>query len=142
MPAGTGQEPSAFANGVVTPHASFLAIRFAPRESMANLRSLTQTFPIYGPYGFLDSVDTTSGEVADCVLALDQGIIMAAIANAICDNALQHAFSDGQIEAASVHSWRPRSLPPGPLDPPAEAAERAFDTSSNWCFENLAASSR
>ncbi len=100
VPAGTGHEPSAFANGVVTPHASFLALRFEPHDSMANLRSLAERFPIYGPYGFLDSVDTTSGEVADCVLTLDQGIIMAAIANALADNALQHAFSDGQIEAA------------------------------------------
>ena len=57
-------------------------------------------FPIYGQYGFRDSVNVSSGVVSDCVLALDQGMIMAAIANAVADDAMQHAFSDGPIEAA------------------------------------------
>ena len=89
-----------FAGGVVTPHASFLALPFAPREAMANLRALADKFPIYGPYGFHDSVNVSSGVVSGCVLALDQGMIMAAIANALADDAMQHAFGDGPIEAA------------------------------------------
>ena len=32
------------------------------------------------------------------ILALDQGMIMAAIANELADDIMQHAFSDGQIE--------------------------------------------
>ena len=56
-------------------------------------------FPIYGPYGFRDSVNVSTGVVSDCVLALDQGMIMAAIANALAENAMQHAFADGPIEA-------------------------------------------
>ena len=56
--------------------------------------------PSYTPYGFRDSVNVSSGEVSDCVLALDQGMIMAAIANALADDAMQHAFADGPIEAA------------------------------------------
>ena len=32
------------------------------------------------------------------ILALDQGMIMAAIANELADDAMQHAFSDGQVE--------------------------------------------
>ena len=100
VPAGKGKGPGDFAGGVVTPHASFLALPFAPREAMANLRALADKFPIYGPYGFRDSVNVSTGEVSDCVLALDQGMIMAAIANALADNAMQHAFADGPIEAA------------------------------------------
>jgi hypothetical protein len=99
VPAGKGKRPGDFAGGVVTPHASFLALPFAPREAMANLRALADKFPIYGPYGFRDSVNVSTGVVSDCVLALDQGMIMAAIANALAENAMQHAFADGPIEA-------------------------------------------
>jgi hypothetical protein len=99
VPAGAGKGPAAFAGGVVTPHALFLALRFAPHAALANLRALADKFPIYGPYGFRDSVNVSTGAVAGCVLAIDQGMIMAAIANALADDALQHAFSDGRVEA-------------------------------------------
>ena len=47
---------SAYTNGVVTPHASFLALRYAPREALANLRRLERDFPgLYGKWGFRDS---------------------------------------------------------------------------------------
>jgi hypothetical protein len=49
---------SAFTNGVVTPHASFLALRYAPREAQENLRRLAHDFPgLYTPWGFRDSVN-------------------------------------------------------------------------------------
>ena len=38
-----------FTHGVVTPHASFLALRYAPHEAIANLRALADGLPIYGP---------------------------------------------------------------------------------------------
>jgi hypothetical protein len=86
------------AHGVVTPHASFLALRYAPREAIANLRALTSRFPIYSPLGFQDSVDVSAGVASGFILAVDQGMIMAAIANELVDDAMQHAFSDGQVE--------------------------------------------
>jgi hypothetical protein len=86
-------------HGVVTPHASFLALRYAPREAIANLHALSTDFPtIYSPEGFLDSVDVAEGLVSSSILALDQGMIMAAIANELADDAMQHAFSDGLLE--------------------------------------------
>ena len=86
-------------HGVVTPHASFLALRYAPHEAVANLRALAHKFPkIYGPLGFQDSVDVGAGVVSPCVLTLDQGMIMAAIANELSEDAIRHAFSDGRIE--------------------------------------------
>ena len=85
-------------HGIVTPHASFLALRYAPREAIDNLRTLTTRFPIYSQFGFQDSVDVSAGLVSGCVLALDQGMIMAAIANELADDAMQHAFSDGPVE--------------------------------------------
>ena len=41
--------PGAFTDGVVTPHASFLALPFAPREAMANLRALARSSRSTGP---------------------------------------------------------------------------------------------
>ena len=72
---------------------------YAPGEALANLAHLEQTYPIFGEHGFADSVNVTTSAVAPSVLALDQGMILAAIANALADNALQHAFADGPIEA-------------------------------------------
>jgi hypothetical protein len=116
VPAGKGKRPGDFAGGVVTPHASFLALPFAPREAMANLRALADKFPIYGPYGFRDSVNVSTGVVSDCVLALDQGMIMAAIANALADDVMQHAFSDGPIEQAIRPLIAPEEFTAGPRD--------------------------
>ena len=84
----------------MTPHASFLALRYAPREAIANLKALTSRFPIYSPLGFQDSVDVAAGVVCGYILALDQGMIMAAIANELAEDTMQHAFSDGQVEKA------------------------------------------
>jgi hypothetical protein len=86
-------------HGVVTPHASFLALRYARHEAVANLRALTRKFPsIYGPLGFQDSVDVAAGVVSPCILTLDQGMIMAAIANELAEDGMRHAFCDGRIE--------------------------------------------
>jgi|DewCreStandDraft_4_1066084.scaffolds.fasta_scaffold04495_3 hypothetical protein len=67
--------------GVATPHASFLALEIRPRESLANIRKMEQIYPVRGRYGFRDSVDTSSGQVASVYLALDQGMILTAIGN-------------------------------------------------------------
>lgn len=113
---------AAVRHGVVTPHASFLALPFAPREALANLRALEAKFPIYGPFGFRDSVDVATGVVSDTVLALDQGMILAAIANALADNAMQHAFSDGPVEAAIRPLIAPEEFTAGPPDEPRSSA--------------------
>ena len=44
-------------------------------------------------------MNVTTGEVSHCVLSLDQGMILAAIANALADDAMRQAFADGPIEA-------------------------------------------
>jgi hypothetical protein len=85
--------------GVVTPHASFLALRYAPREALENLRALKKAYPIFTETeGFHDSVNVTTGAVSRCVLVLDQGMIMVAIANALTDDAMRKAFCEGAIE--------------------------------------------
>jgi hypothetical protein len=89
---------SAYTNGVVTPHASFLALEFAPDEALANLAALREDFEIYGRGGFYDSVNVDTGVVSQYYLALDQGMIMASIANALTNDRLQRYFSQGAIK--------------------------------------------
>jgi len=90
---------SAYTNGVVTPHASFLALRYAPREAQDNLRRLARDFPgLYTRWGFRDSVNVDSGAVSGAYLSLDQGMIMAALGNALGDDVLRRAFADRELE--------------------------------------------
>ncbi|MGW0832575.1 glucoamylase family protein [Streptomyces prunicolor] len=82
--------------GVVTPHASFLALPCAAPEALANLTALARDFGAYDDrYGFRDSVDTANGRVSDYVLALDQGMITAALAQHLRPGLLQHPFRTG-----------------------------------------------
>jgi hypothetical protein len=89
---------SAYTNGVVTPHAAFLALRYAPHATMANLARLERDFDIYTRWGFLDSVNVDSGEVSNSFLSLDQGMIMAAIGNALDRDVLRRAFATHDVE--------------------------------------------
>jgi hypothetical protein len=92
--------PEAYTNGVVTPHAAFLALDFAPRAALLNLQNLREDFDVYGDWGFWDAVNVDTGEVAYYVLALDQGMIMAALGNALRNDRLQEYFVKGEIEQA------------------------------------------
>jgi Putative glucoamylase/RTX calcium-binding nonapeptide repeat (4 copies)/Protein of unknown function (DUF3131) len=92
--------PSAYTNGVVTPHAAFLALRWAPEQTLANLARLERDFDIYTDWGFRDSVNVDSGVVSDSYLSLDQGIIMAAIGNALGGDFLRQLFATDRFERA------------------------------------------
>jgi hypothetical protein len=86
--------PEAYTNGVVTPHASFLALEFAHGEAVANLMKLRAKFDIYGWGGFYDSVNVDTGDVAKFYLALDQGMVMAALANRLTNDEFRDYFAD------------------------------------------------
>jgi Putative glucoamylase/Protein of unknown function (DUF3131) len=87
--------PSAYTNGVVTPHAAFLALRYAPHAARADIARLKTRFPgLYTRWGFRDSVNVTTGRVSGSYLSLDQGMIMAALGNALGDDVLRRAFTD------------------------------------------------
>lgn len=85
--------PSAYTNGVVTPHAAFLALRWAPTATLTDLDNLKSDFAIYDQWGFRDSVNVGTGTVSGSYLSLDQGIIMAAIGNALAKDVLRNAFA-------------------------------------------------
>jgi hypothetical protein len=96
--------PSAYTNGVVTPHAAFLGLRWEPWHAVANLERLRRDFPeIYGRWGFRDSVNVDTGVVSNHYLSLDQGMVMAALGNALERDVLRKTFADRDME----HSLRP-----------------------------------
>jgi hypothetical protein len=98
-PAAPDPPPSKYTNGVVTPHASFLALRYAPRQALDNLRRLERKFPgLYGKWGFRDTVNVDTGFVSEYYLSLDQGMVMAALGNALGDDVLRRAFVRRQTE--------------------------------------------
>ena len=87
---------SAYTNGVVTPHAAFLALRYAPSAALSDIAKLRSRFPgLYGRWGFRDSVNVQTGTVSGSYLSLDQGMIMAALGNALGHDVLRDAFSRG-----------------------------------------------
>ena len=98
-PAKPDPPQSAYTNGVVTPHAAFLALRYAPSRTEANVMRLARDFPgLYGRWGFRDSVNVQTKRVSDSYLSLDQGMIMASLGNALGDDVLRRAFADRAVE--------------------------------------------
>ena len=83
-------------DGTVTPHATFLALEYAPMEAFKNIHALKR-FDIYGKYGFLDSVNVETGEVTQAYLALDQGMTMVSIVNYLKDGVIRDYFHQDQI---------------------------------------------
>jgi hypothetical protein len=93
-------EPTDYGRGVVTPHASFLALEYAPQEALANLANLRADFDAYGPGGFYDAIDVVTGKVSRYYLALDQGMIMAALGNALLNDRMVRYFVRGEVKQA------------------------------------------
>lgn len=92
--------PSAYTNGVVTPHAAFLALRDAPKQAMTDLANLQAIPNMYGARGFRDSVNVQTKHPSDFYLSLDQSIVMGAIGNALGHDMLRKAFATHEIQAA------------------------------------------
>ncbi len=92
--------PSAYTNGVVTPHAAALALRYRPAEAMANLAKLERIPKMYGKWGFADSVNVQTRHVSGSYLSLDQGMIMAAVGNALAGDVLRERFATADLRRA------------------------------------------
>ncbi|MCP2341736.1 glucoamylase family protein [Actinomadura rupiterrae] len=93
------QPEPAYGDGIVTPHASFLALPYAPEAAQANLANLKAHFDAYGPGGFYDSVGVRSGKVSKRYLALDQGMVMGQLGNVLAGHDLQRYFAPGEVTA-------------------------------------------
>ena len=87
-----------FGDGVVTPHASFLAMMHEPAQAFANLSKIQDELKAYGTGGFFDAVAARSGTIARRYLSLDQAMVMGAIGNVMADNVIRRAFSTADVE--------------------------------------------
>lgn len=94
---GTNPDPT-FGDGVVTPHASFLALPYDHKGVMDNLRKIERKLGAYGPGGFYDAVAVKSDTIAKRYLSLDQSMIMAAIGNALTGDSLKGYVVDDAME--------------------------------------------
>jgi hypothetical protein len=92
--------PEEYGDGVVTPHAVFLALPYAPQEALDNLARLRADFDVYGAGGFFDAVAVGSGTVASRYLALDQAMVMASIGNYLRHGMVQQYFVDQEFRDA------------------------------------------
>jgi hypothetical protein len=92
--------PAVYGDGVVTPHAAFLALPYAPKPALDDLAGLKHNFDAYGPGGFYDAIAVRSGTVAKRYLSLDQSMIMGAIGNRLSHDVLRRAFVTPQFERA------------------------------------------
>ena len=92
-----GKNPTpTYGDGVVTPHALFLAMHMEPREAYDNLRKLVD-LGAYGEGGFYDAVAVKSRTIAKRYLALDQAMIMGSIGNVFGNGVIRNAFATGQV---------------------------------------------
>ena len=116
-----------YGQGVVTPHAAFLALDFDRDATLTNLANLEADFPgLYGPGGFKDTVNVATGQVADRYLSLDQGMVIAAIANELRQRpapelpgahpapVAEAADGDGGVRSGPHRLTWTRNGPPGP----------------------------
>jgi hypothetical protein len=90
--------PAVYGDGVVTPHAAFLALPYAKGPVTANLAKLKRNFDAYGPGGFYDAVNVGTGQVARRYLSLDQAMIMGAIGNSLERDVIKRAFVTRDFE--------------------------------------------
>lgn len=81
--------------GFVTPHVTFLALDSLPKDAIANIRKYLE-YPIYGDYGFYDSLELKSGKANTQYLALDQGMSFIALCNFLNKGSIQGRFEKDQ----------------------------------------------
>jgi hypothetical protein len=92
--------PGAYTNGVVTPHAAFLALRYRRAAALEDLARLELMPGVFGRWGFADSVNVDTGFPSASFLSLDQGMIMAALGNALGGDILREAFATPDLRRA------------------------------------------
>jgi cyclic beta-1,2-glucan synthetase len=117
---------------VVAPYASLLALPFAPRDVVRNLARLEAVGGL-GPYGLYEAVDFTAsrvpsarqGVVVRSYMAHHEGMILAALDNALCDEALVRRFHADPL-ARVVEVLLSERVPVGaPIERSRPAAEPA-----------------
>ena len=86
-----------YKSGIITPHATFLALEFASEESIENLRKMLELYNAYGEYGFYDAIDVKTGKVSTKYLCLDQAMSFIALNNYLNNGAIRKRFHSDPI---------------------------------------------
>ncbi|MTD12642.1 cellobiose phosphorylase [Nakamurella sp. YIM 132087] len=84
---------TSWGDGVVTPHAAFLAVGYETDAVVDNLARIETDLHAYGPGGFHDAVAVRSGLRAERHLSLDQAMIMGALGNHLADGVLHELLA-------------------------------------------------
>ena len=83
--------------GVIAPYATFLALEFAPKECIANIRRMLALYNAYGECGFYDAINVETGKAAIKYLCLDQAMSFLALDNYLNDGAIRRRFAADPI---------------------------------------------
>ena len=86
-----GEKKNGYPDGIITPYATFLALDFLPNEAIKNIINLL-SYHIYGEYGFYDSVNPTTGDVARIYLCLDQALILISLNSYLNNGIIRERF--------------------------------------------------
>lgn len=90
--------PTSYGDGVVTPHAGFLAMMYEHKEGFRNLQKIETELRCYGKGGFYDAAATRSKQVARRYLSLDQAMVMGALGNIVLGDQLRRWFGTALVE--------------------------------------------
>ena len=80
--------------GVITPHASFLALEVLPNEAIRNLENIALLYPnaYRENFGFADAINLNNNGVITKYLALDQGMAFISALNSISGGIIRDTF--------------------------------------------------
>ncbi|HEV2324020.1 MAG TPA: glucoamylase family protein [Terracidiphilus sp.] len=110
--------PDATAGPVVSPYSTFLALSVDLPAALLNLRKMTKHGWL-GPYGFYEAADYTESMRKPVVIrqwmAHHQGMSLLAIANVLCDNAVQRWFHSNPIVQAAERLLHEAAVSKGAL---------------------------
>ena len=106
---------------VIAPYATFLAMMLEPVAAVRNMENM-KALGWLGTYGFYDAADFTERrigrgkehEIIRTWMAHHQGMTFVAIANVLCNSAMQRRFhADSRVAAAErvLHEVPPRAIP-------------------------------
>jgi len=88
-----------FGEGVVTPHAGFLAMMHDAEAAQDNLQRIERVLGCYGRGGFFDAVATRTRRTARRYLSLDQAMVMGALGNVELGDRVRDWFATREVAA-------------------------------------------
>ncbi len=83
--------------GIVTPHATFLALETIPEDAIENIKQMIRRYDVYGEYGFYDALQARGRTITRQYLALDQGMSFIALVNYLNNGSIQQLFGRDPI---------------------------------------------